>query len=152
MKILSIILFAICLNAGLNAQQVDPEYDKALADSLGADEYGMKSYIFVILKTGSYNPVDKEERSRLFEGHFKNINRLAEEGRLVVAGPFYENEKGYRGIFILNVKTVEEAKELLENDPTVKSGVFDTEIFQWYGSAALPTYLEIHRKIEKEKI
>ena len=59
--------------------------------------------------------------------------------------------KTYRGIFILNVKTIEEANDLLESDPTIKEKVLEAEIFKWYGSAALPTYLPKHKKIEKKK-
>lgn len=32
----------------------NPNYDKILADKLGGDDYGMKSYFLVILKMGKY--------------------------------------------------------------------------------------------------
>ena len=35
-------------------------YDKKLADSLGADEYGMKKYVLAILKTGSFKLLNKK--------------------------------------------------------------------------------------------
>jgi uncharacterized protein len=41
-----------------------------------------------------------------------NISRLARLNKLVVAGPMEKNDHNYRGIFILNVKTPEEAREL----------------------------------------
>ena len=34
-------------------------FDQKLADSLGADQYGMKPYVIVILKTGKANITDK---------------------------------------------------------------------------------------------
>jgi uncharacterized protein YciI len=80
------------------------------------------------------------------------INKLAKEGKLVVAGPLQKNDKTYKGIYILNVKTIEEANELLITDPAIKAKILDTEIFKWYGSAALPVYLKTHDKIQKKKI
>jgi len=133
----------------LMAQSTNPRYDKALADSLGADDYGMKMYVLVILKTGTVQVDDKAKRDSLFAGHMKNIKNMANAGKLVVAGPLQDNEKKYEGIFILNVKTKDEAKLLLEKDPAIKSGVLDTELYGWYGSAALPVYLPAVEKIEK---
>jgi uncharacterized protein YciI len=121
-------------------------YDKALADSLGADEYGMKKYVLVMLKTGPVTISDKNTTDSLFRGHMDNINQLVKTGKLVVAGPLQKNEKTYRGIFILNVKTLEEAKLLLAKDPAITSGMLDTEMFVWYGSAALPMYLPYSEK------
>ncbi|HNP23202.1 MAG TPA: YciI family protein [Panacibacter sp.] len=134
-----------------NAQNGNTVYDKRLADSLGSDEYGMKMYSLVILKTGSNNTTDQSLIDSLFNGHMQNIGRLAKEGKLVVAGPLQKNDKSYRGIFILNVKTAEEAKALLETDPAVKSKLLDAEIYGWYGSAALPLYLPYHEKVQKSK-
>lgn len=132
------------------AQNQNPKYDKELADSLGADQYGMKAYILVILKTGPAKIDDKEKVSELFRGHMENINKLAEENKLIVAGPMGKNDNSYRGIFILNVKTKEEAALLVENDPAVKEGLLAVDFYQWYGSAALPVYLETSKKITKE--
>jgi uncharacterized protein YciI len=133
----------------LSAQITGKEYDADLAKKLGADERGMKNYIFVILKTGTANITDKEVRDSLFMGHMNNINRLVETGKMVVAGPFGNNEDGMRGIFILDVKTIGEAKELMQSDPTIREKIFEPLYYQWYGSAALPEYLKVHRKIEK---
>ena len=133
-------------------QTENQNYDKLLADSLGGDDYGMKSYILVILKTGSNKIEDKKVLDSLFKGHMDNISVLASNGKLIVAGPLGKNDKTYRGIFILNVKTIEEAQILLESDPTIKEKVLEAEIFKWYGSAALPTYLLNHKKIEKKKM
>lgn len=135
----------------LFAQQDNPNYNKVLADSLGADKYGMKMYMFVILKTGSNTTIDKAKLDGLFRGHMENITKLASSGKLVVAGPFKKNDKSFRGIFILNVKTSAEALELLDKDPAIKAKVLEAEILEWYGSAALPMYLPFHEKVEEVK-
>jgi uncharacterized protein YciI len=146
--LLSIILFSII---SVNAQTENTKYNKLLADSLGADEYGMKSYMFVILKTGAKQVKDKDSLNILFKGHMNNINRLVDIKKLVVAGPFEKNENSYRGLFILNVNTKEEALDLLRTDPAIAAGIFDTEIFKWYGSAALSEYLKYCDLITQKK-
>ncbi len=126
------------------------KFDAELAKKLGADEYGMKNYVFVILKTGPNDAkYQGEERKQMFAGHFSNMGKMAEDGKLVVAGPFNKNDRNYRGIFILTVTTIEEAEKLVANDPTVKAGILVAEMTPWYGSASLIATPEIHKKIAK---
>ncbi len=130
----------------------NPNYDKTLVEKLRGDEYGMKTYFLVILKTGTNATTDKEFIAESFRGHMDNINRLVAEGKLIIAGPLKKNENNYRGIFILNnLKTIEEAKEILQTDLAIKNGLLDYEIFTWFGSAALPEYLPFSDKIWKKK-
>ena len=134
------------------AQTVNPDYDSTLAKKVGADDYGMKSYVFVILKTGSNTTTDKAFIDSCFAGHMANIGRLVNEGKLIVAGPLGKNDNTYRGIFILNVTTIEEARELVQTDPAINSKLLDVDLYKWYGSAALPEYLEAALKVVKYKI
>ncbi len=130
----------------------NPNYDKELAAKLGADDYGMKSYFLIILKSGTNITADKELIQSSFRGHLDNISRLVDEGKIVVAGPLGKNEEKYRGIFILNnMANEDEAKELLKTDPAIKNGLLDYEIYSWYGSAALSEYLHFSDKIWKLK-
>lgn len=129
----------------------NPNYDARLSQQLGGDDYGMKGYMLVVLKTGPNQTTDAQFINQCFRGHLDNINRLADEGKLVVAGPLGQNDKTYRGIFILNVASIEEAELLLQTDPAIKEGLLDTEIYNWYGSAALPMYLDYSDKIWKQK-
>ncbi len=126
-------------------------YNEELAKEVGADEYGMKQYVFCILKTGTNTKATQEESAAYFKGHMDNINRLAKEGKLAVAGPFMKNDKNYRGIFVFNVVTVEEAKALVESDPAVTAKIFEYELTPWYASAALMKVSEIHETIAKSK-
>jgi len=152
-----VAVLAINLTFGQSNSEKDtlttnPNYNKELADKLGGDDYGMKSYFFVILKTGTNTTIDKEFISKCFMGHLDNINRLVKEEKLIVVGPLGKNENNYRGIFILNnIKSIEEAVELLLTDLAIKNGLLDYEIFTWYGSAALPEYLPFSDKIWKSK-
>lgn len=129
----------------------NPSFDAALAKKVGADKMGMRSYVLAILKTG---PKDAEitgkERQEMFKGHFANMSRLALEGQLTLAGPFGKNDKAFRGIFILNVKTVEEAQALVNTDPVVKSGMMIVDLVPWYGSAALMEVNRIHKTISED--
>ena len=149
--ILIIILFFFFVQV-TSAQTVNPDYDSTLAKKLGADDYGMKSYVFVMLKTGSNTTADKAFIDSCFGGHMANIGRLVNEGKLIVAGPFGKNDNSYRGIFILNVTTIEEAQELVQTDPAINSKLLDVDLYKWYGSAALPEYLEAALKVGKYKI
>lgn len=148
MKKLFYILGFIMLSGTAFAQQ-NPKFNRALADSLGADQYGMKMYVLVILRTGAATP-DKDAMSKAFAGHMNNIEKLAAAGKLVVAGPIGKNDKNYRGIFILNA-TMEEAPALLDTDPAISGKYLEPELIPWYGSAALAKYLPFHDQVyEKE--
>lgn len=151
MRLICIIWLLVVVTFPVFGQTGNPDYDPELAKKLGADDYGMKSYILVILKTGSNTTADKELTSRSFAGHMSNMERLAEEGKLIVAGPIGKNEKSYRGIYILDVASMKEASEILQTDPAIKENLLAADLYKWYGSAALPEYLDAARKIRKVK-
>lgn len=141
----------LCLLLSLSAFSQQTSYNESLAVKLGADDYGMRQYVLVILKTGPAKPADAE-RQKLMAGHMENIGRMADEGTLVMAGPFLKNDFAYRGLYIFAVKTVDEARALTETDPAVKAGVLEADYLPWYGSAALPELTAIHKTIQKQKI
>jgi uncharacterized protein YciI len=155
MKPLLLLFILLPAAAGLFAQTpepaaANPAYNAELARQLGADDYGMKKYVIAFLKRGP-TKLSGEEAEQLQNAHLKNIMRLAGEGKLVVAGPF-RDEGEVRGIFILNVETVEEAKKLTESDPAVQRGTLQFELRPWYGSAALMEVSRIHKTIEKKSV
>ena len=146
-----VVLAFLCI-ATLNTAAQERTFDPDLAKKLGTDERGMKMYVLCILKTGPKDAEIKgDARKEIFAGHFANIGRLADEGKLVVAGPFGENAKSYRGLYIFNVDTIEEAEKLVVLDPAVKAGVFVPDLTLWYGSAAMMVVSDTHKRIEKPK-
>jgi uncharacterized protein YciI len=152
MKKTILIIFCTLLFVTTKAQNINQNYDAELAKAVGADDYGMKQYILVMLKTGSNTTSTKTEYDVAFAGHMTNMGKLVKENKLIVAGPMGKNDKNYRGIFILNVKTIDEAKEILATDPAVKAKLLDADLFNWYGSAALSEYLKASEKVRKFKL
>lgn len=151
-----ILLLSVSITFGQSklADTLSPNlnYNRELAYKLGADEYGMKNYFLVILKSGTNTTKDTVLRENSFRSHLDNIDKLVKEGKLVVAGPLGKNENNYRGIFILsNIKTIDEANELLQTDLAIKNKLLDYDIYNWYGSAALQEYLPFSEKIWKLK-
>jgi uncharacterized protein YciI len=153
MKYHFLIFFLLITITGFSqdAHPSPSSYDSVLAKKLGADDYGMKKYVFAFLRSGKTKIKDRNERARIQMAHLKNIQRLASEGKLVVAGPFLDDQD-IRGIFIFNVTDIREARKLINTDPAVQAGLLEMELHPWYGSAALMAILGIHRKIEKKNI
>ena len=124
-------------------------YDEQLAKSVGADEYGMRRYVFVVLKTGPNKMAPGKERDEMFKGHFANIGRLAAQGKLALAGPF-DGIDGWRGMFIFAVADIEEAKKLVATDPVIIKGEMVAEYHKYFGSAALMLVNEGHAKVAQK--
>ena len=135
------------------AQAVDAarpsKFDAELAKKVGADDNGMKSYILVILKTGPTKVPDGKERTDMFAGHFANMKRLSGEGKLALAGPL-DGVDGWRGLFVLAVSDIEEAKKIVATDPVIIKGEMIAEYHKWFGSAAVMVVNETHKKVAKK--
>ncbi|MFN3801580.1 YciI family protein [Belliella pelovolcani] len=145
-----ILLLSLTLICQFNASAQNENFDAELAKKLGADDYGMKTYIMAFLMAGDkvaeYSP---EQRAEIQKGHMANINKLAEEGKLILAGPFI-NGGEKRGIFVFDVSTKAEAEKLTNTDPAIQAGVLKMELIEWYGSAALMMLSEFYPKIQKK--
>lgn len=148
-----LLILLMASGSAVNAQTPtgpsNPNYDAGLAKKLGADDLGMRQYVMCFLKTGPLKVEDKAKQAELMKGHFGIINRLAKEGKLILAGPFMDGGE-FRGIYLFDVKTVEEAQKLTETDPSIKEGYFIVEFLKWYGSAALMEVNGTHTKIAKK--
>jgi len=70
---------------------------------------------------------------------------------LVHAGPL-DGVDGWRGLFILAVPGVEEAKVHVATDPVIIKGEMVAEYHKHYGSAALMLVKNTHEKIAKKKM
>lgn len=147
------LLLAFCNTKKNSLEKNDHsvQFDPDLAKKWNADQYGMSKYVLAFLKKGPIRNQDSLTVVKLQEAHLANIARLAKEEKLVLAGPFLDDGE-FRGIYIFNVETVEEAKSLTETDPAVKAGRLIMELHPWYGSAALKEVNYLHKRISRLKI
>ena len=101
------------------------------ADKKPAAAEQIRKYYFVMLTRGANRNHDSATAAKLQEGHMANINRLYNEGKIKVAGPFGDNGN-WRGIFIFDCETEEEVKTLLNSDPAISAGRLAFEVRPWY--------------------
>lgn len=156
---LAVIALGLCLTVGAiacRAQQTPAPaapptstYDPALAKSVGADERGMRSYVLVVLKTGPNRVPAGLERDEMFKGHFANMKRLSDAGKLVLAGPF-DGVDGWRGLFIFASADIEETKQMVATDPVVMKGEMIPEFHKYYGPAALMLMRDLYGKLAEK--
>ncbi len=92
-------------------------------------KFEMVQYYFVNLMKGANRAQPDSVAKKLQAGHMANMEKMAADGKLICAGPYADDKGG--GIFILAVKTMEEAKALVDNDPAVKAGRLSYEIRPW---------------------
>ena len=126
-------------------------YDEKKAKAFGADEYGMKKYVMAFLKKGPNRNLSQEEANKLQMAHLENIDKMADEGKLVLAGPFFGNGE-LRGIYIFNVSTIAEAEALTKTDPAIKAGSLKMELMEWYGSAGLVGLNDLHKTLMRKNV
>ena len=87
-----------------------------------------KSYTIVFLnKKPAVARLDEAESKKLMDGHMTNIQRLADEGKLLAAGPF----DGGGGLFIFNTTSLDEAQAWVNTDPAVQANRWDIEILPY---------------------
>jgi uncharacterized protein YciI len=88
------------------------------------------AYLAFLTRGPKWTPERTPQSEEIQKAHLANINRLAETGKLVVAGPFGDNGQ-LRGIFVFKVASLEEAKELAATDPAVKAGRLALDVHTW---------------------
>ncbi|HEV8200301.1 MAG TPA: YciI family protein [Candidatus Polarisedimenticolia bacterium] len=104
------------------------------ADPMG---YEMTTYYVGLLYRGpSWSPEDTPEHRRIQEGHLANIKRLADEGKLILAGPF-SDDGDLRGMFVFLVGSLQEAKALVDTDPAVQAGRLRVELHPWFSAKGI---------------
>jgi len=101
----------------------------ALVLSLSFTQAQSPDYIFVFLnKKPDKAELPEDEVKKIMDGHMANINRLANEGKLLAAGPF----EGGGGIFIFNSNSVDQVRDWVQTDPGVQAKRWNIEILPYY--------------------
>ncbi|MCB9318075.1 MAG: hypothetical protein H6570_02250 [Lewinellaceae bacterium] len=126
-------------------------FDSSMAAALGADDYGMKSYVLAFLKSGPNRSQDSVTAAELQRAHLANIRRMAREKKLVFAGPFLD-DGAVRGIYIFNTESTAEAESWTNTDPAIQAGRLVMELHPFYGSAVLSLMVPLSQKITRTNI
>jgi hypothetical protein len=75
--------------------------------------------------------LSEEEALRLQDAHLANQARLGDEGYVIAAGPFMDqDDERLRGLAVLSCGP-EQARELYASDPAVQAGRLGVEILTW---------------------
>ena len=100
----------------------------------GPEEYEMTTYQVAFLVRGpAWTAEETEATKAIQKGHMDNIQRMADSGKLLIAGPFADGGD-LRGMFIFRNVTLEEAKALAEQDPAVKARRLKLEWHPWFAA------------------
>ena len=100
-------------------------------DAKKKPEEQIRRYWFVMLTRGDNRLQDSATAAKLQEGHLANIDRLYNDGKIKVAGPF--GDRGdWLGLFIFDCETRNEVDSLLKTDPAVNAGRLKYDIRPWY--------------------
>ena len=75
------------------------------------------------------NWTDKEHD--IVSEHFQALQNLKAEGKLILAGRTMNMDETTVGIAVFEADSVEEAKEIMENDPAIKKGIMTGTLFPY---------------------
>lgn len=88
----------------------------------------MSKTFAVIYEPGPAWQWEKRMASQSLGGHVKYLLGLHEEDRLLMGGPFSD---GSAGLVILQASGIEEANDLIAQDPAITSDVLKARIHEW---------------------
>lgn len=93
-------------------------------------------YVGFLFRGPNWTPAVTAEIERIQKEHLANIRKMADSGKLILAGPFTDDGK-LRGMFVFRVGSFEEATALAEGDPAVKAGRLVVEIHPWLSAKGI---------------
>jgi uncharacterized protein YciI len=124
MRLLALLLLVVTLWGQNEKPTKEPQYE-------------MTTYLMGLLRRGpTWSPAVTAETQRIQEGHMANIRKMADTGKLIVAGPF-SDDGDLRGVFIFQNTSMEEAKTMVDLDPAVRAGRLVVELHPWFAAAGL---------------
>jgi uncharacterized protein len=92
-----------------------------------------KHYLVLLKRAPGAKKLPEPALQQLQKEHLAHLTRMGESGKMVLAGPFDEQDDvGMRGACIYRTATKAEAKQLAEQDPMVKAGRLQVEVVAWY--------------------
>lgn len=129
-----IILLASGLLMVSTMQAQNPDNPREFEMREGDTVYIMKQYFMVLLVRGEQaGDFTEEELREIQASHLAHISKMAEAGKVVIAGPFGDDGR-LRGVLIFDVATEAEVEEWVLQDPAVQAGRLSYEIHPWWAA------------------
>ena len=126
---------------GFLAFFVSAKNHSAQVEKSNTDTPRMKEYWLVMLLKGPNRTHDKATAQRIQAAHIANIDRLAAEGKIVMAGPMgYKYDADLRGLFIMDAKDSATAASYVKTDSAVLTGRLRFEVHPWWTQTGTYTF------------
>lgn len=104
-------------------------------------------YVVFLRPDPARQPLPKEEGERIQNAHIANIHKMADDGFLVAAGPFENDPPAISGVFVMKAKSLEEARRIAGDDPTVKEHRNTIDAHAWRAPAGIgDEYFRLHKE------
>ncbi|HLZ56849.1 MAG TPA: YciI family protein [Ktedonosporobacter sp.] len=87
-------------------------------------------YLRIFRRGPTWTPGETPELERLQEAHLAYGRTLYEAGKVVINGPLLDGGD-LRGVSVMRVESLEEARALSEADPSVQVGRLSFELHPW---------------------
>jgi uncharacterized protein YciI len=110
--------------------QYDEAEGRKFARSLDRAIY----YLYLLKKGPNWSSDSSPEIDALQEAHLSNLQRLREEGKLVLSGPLLDSFQvsgEIRSIGVLKAQSLAEARNWIGTDPMVSAGRLIVELHVW---------------------
>lgn len=98
-----------------------------------AAQYKMTTFYLCLLVTPANPAKPPADVAQLQLDHLANLRRIMAGGKGVIAGPI-EGDGRLRGILVLRVDSIDEARAIADTDPAVKAGQLAFEIHPWFAA------------------
>jgi len=103
-------------------------------------------YLVFLRPVSGRKPLAKDEGERIQSAHMANIRAMAVRGALVAAGPFDDTPATISGIFVIKSKSLEEARAIAAEDPTVFEHRNTVDVVEWRGPSGIgEEYVRLHQ-------
>jgi uncharacterized protein YciI len=103
-------------------------------------------YVAFLRPDPSRKTLEKAESDRVQAAHMENIRSMARDGVLVAAGPFEDIPRTISGIFVFTVDSLQSARRIAAQDPTVIEHRNTVDVHAWQGPAGIGVeYARLHK-------
>ena len=86
----------------------------------------MEQFVYIIRPhKENFAETATESENEIMDRHFVYLQNLLSEGKLILAGP---ETTGKFGLCVIETETEKDAREIMENDPSVLAGIVTAEL------------------------